>query len=114
MLNLAANAFQHTTAANTIEIGAAPLRRSSIKLWVRDDGPGVDPAIADKLFDRRFPGAASRTLRTDGMGIGLSIVDAVAGPTAAGAGGERAERGRPLRHPLADDHRPRPTTRTRQ
>ena len=37
----------------------------------------ADEAI-ERLFDRRFRGAASRARRSEGMGIGLSIVDAIA------------------------------------
>jgi PAS domain S-box-containing protein len=38
-----------------------------VVLVVRDSGPGVDPAVGDRLFDPFF------TTRADGMGMGLSI-----------------------------------------
>jgi signal transduction histidine kinase len=81
VLNLATNAVQHTEHGDEIGVGIdvdrlAPTPR--YRLWVRDTGPGVDPEIIDRLFQRRFRGAASRTRRSDGMGIGLSIVDAIA------------------------------------
>ena len=51
---------------------------AELRLWVRDTGPGVDPAIAETLFRRHARGASSRAQRPEGMGIGLSIVDAIA------------------------------------
>jgi two-component system OmpR family sensor kinase len=77
MLNLASNAVQHTDDGNEIAIGAA-VDRDTARLWVRDTGPGIDEQLAEQLFQRRFRGAASRAQRADGMGLGLSIVDAIA------------------------------------
>ena len=77
VLNLAANAVQHTGEGNEIGVGAE-ISGSTVRLWVRDTGPGVDPAVAATLFDRYARGATSRTRRPEGAGIGLSIVDAIA------------------------------------
>jgi signal transduction histidine kinase len=82
MLNLASNAVQHTEVGAEIGIGAEVDGPSdaarSVRLWVRDTGVGVSPDIIDKLFQRRFRGAASRARRSEGMGVGLSIVGAIA------------------------------------
>jgi signal transduction histidine kinase len=77
VLNLAANAVEHTESGAEIGIGAAVAVQDA-RLWVRDTGPGVDPAVADNLFRRYARAATSRTSRPDGAGIGLSIVDAIA------------------------------------
>lgn len=77
MLNLAGNAVQHTRPGDEVAIGVA-VQDGAVRLWVRDRGPGLDPDVIDQLFTRRFRGAASRARRADGMGIGLSIVDAIA------------------------------------
>jgi two-component system, OmpR family, sensor kinase len=77
LLNLATNAIQHTGPGDRIALGIAAAGERA-RLWVRDTGPGLDDDTIDQLFDRRFRGAASRTRRTEGMGIGLSIVDAIA------------------------------------
>ena len=92
LLNLASNAVQHTRPGDRIELGATLAGAHWVRIWVRDSGPGVDPALAEQLFQRRFRGAASRAHRSDGMGIGLSIVDAIArahggAATAANAAG---------------------------
>lgn len=78
--NLAANAVQHTGDGDTIALGVAidAGPPSVARLWIRDTGSGIAPEIAASLFDRHRRGVASRAARPEGMGIGLSIVDAVA------------------------------------
>jgi signal transduction histidine kinase len=81
LLNLAQNAVQHTADGDEIGVGADTVLgagRRNVRLWVRDTGPGIDAPSIDQLFQRRFRGAASRSQRAEGMGIGLSIVDAIA------------------------------------
>jgi signal transduction histidine kinase len=77
MLNLASNAVHHTAEGGEIALGAR-VDAGTTRLWVRDSGPGIDEQLAEQLFQRRFRGAASRAQRTEGMGLGLSIVDAIA------------------------------------
>ncbi len=77
MLNLATNAVQHTNSGDPLAFGI-DTTVDTARLWVRDSGPGLDEAVIDQLFTPRFRGAASRVQRSEGMGIGLSIVDAVA------------------------------------
>ncbi len=76
LMNLVTNAIQHTQDGDDIALGA---RRtgSTVRLWVRDTGPGLDPDVAARVFDRWARGAASREQRPDGAGIGLSIVAAI-------------------------------------
>ncbi|MFP5489606.1 MAG: ATP-binding protein [Acidimicrobiia bacterium] len=77
VLNLATNAVQHTEADDRIAIGV-DTGDGIARLWVRDTGHGLDDDTLEQLFTRRFRGAASRARRSDGTGIGLSIVDAIA------------------------------------
>jgi len=85
VVNLAANASQHTDEGAQIGVGVVA-EGTTARIWVRDTGPGVDPSIVDQIFDRYSRAATNRTRRPDGTGIGLSIVDAIArahGGTAA-------------------------------
>jgi signal transduction histidine kinase len=77
LVNLATNAMEHTPAGAEVGIGGRTTP-TGVELWVRDTGPGVDPAIRDTLFDRSHRGPSSRAHRPDGTGIGLSIVAAIA------------------------------------
>jgi len=81
VLNLAANAVRHSDDASEIGIGIAvapgdAVNQSLVRIHVRDGGTGVDPHLVGDLFDRHIRSAASRT--EGGVGLGLSIVDAIA------------------------------------
>ncbi|HSM66769.1 MAG TPA: HAMP domain-containing sensor histidine kinase [Ilumatobacteraceae bacterium] len=81
VLNLVANAVEHTTTGDRIHLGVGvegEHATRSARLWVEDSGSGIDPDVAESLFRRSERGATSRASRPEGMGIGLSIVDAVA------------------------------------
>jgi signal transduction histidine kinase len=77
VMNLADNAVRHTREGDSIWLGSS-LVGDQVRLWVRDEGPGVDPADRDRIFARyeRSGSAAGRT--ADGAGLGLSIVRAIA------------------------------------
>jgi PAS domain S-box-containing protein len=66
LLNNAAGAMQKKTIDRQIVVSSFAAGHD-IVLTVSDSGPGVDPAIRDKIFDPYF------TTKSDGTGIGLSI-----------------------------------------
>lgn len=74
--NLLTNARVHTpegvrvTASVAVADGEAVVR-------VEDDGPGIDPAVADELFERFARADTSRARQTGGTGLGLSIAKAI-------------------------------------
>jgi two-component system OmpR family sensor kinase len=76
MLNLARNAVEHTEPGAEIGLGS-DRRNGEILLWVRDTGPGVDPAERDRIFERFARGHAGPR-SSDGAGLGLAIARAVA------------------------------------
>ena len=45
---------------------------------VEDEGPGIDPALAERLFEPFVRGDPSRNRATGGTGLGLAIVRAIA------------------------------------
>ena len=75
MMQLAQNAVQHTRPGDGIEIGSRVVGAEA-ELWVRDTGEGIAPGEADHIFDRFSRGGRRRA--SDGAGLGLSIVRAIA------------------------------------
>lgn len=65
LLNAAAAVSRSTTPR--IEIGAARNSKGGVEIYVRDNGEGIDDAIADKIFIPFF------TTRKNGSGIGLAL-----------------------------------------
>jgi len=45
---------------------------------IDDDGPGIPPSDADRIFDPFFRGEPSRSRETGGIGLGLAVVRSVA------------------------------------
>lgn len=80
LLQLATNAVSHGPADGTIEIGGATrwddAGRLRLKLWVRDDGPGISTAAQEHIFERFRRGESGRGAA--GSGLGLAIVLAIA------------------------------------
>ena len=72
VMNLAENAVHHTGEGNEIALGSE-ITEDEARIWVRDSGSGIDPAEAERIFER-FAGGD----RSDGAGLGLAIVRAVA------------------------------------
>ena len=75
--NLVENALNYTPAGTTVtlEWGRAG---DEAYLAVADEGHGIDPAEAERLFERFFRGARSRE-GAPGTGLGLAVVEALAG-----------------------------------
>jgi signal transduction histidine kinase len=75
VMNLAQNAVEHTGDGDRIAIGSE-LEPGRLRIWVEDDGPGIEPADRERVFERFARGDAAR--RSEGAGLGLAIVRAIA------------------------------------
>lgn len=73
--NLAANALRHTPDGGEIQLRASA-SNSTVRLAIRDSGPGIDPQHLPLIFDRFYKVDAARTA-SGGSGLGLSIVKAI-------------------------------------
>ncbi len=71
LVNLLENALQAVEVGGTV---ALQVKRSGnvVEFHVRDDGRGIDPALAERLFEPFF------TTRSEGTGLGLAIALGVA------------------------------------
>jgi two-component system, OmpR family, sensor kinase len=76
VIQLAQNAVQHTEPGDRIALGSE-IRNGAVRLWVADSGPGVPDHERERIFDR-FHRAGDGRRRSDGAGLGLAIVSAIA------------------------------------
>ena len=76
VMQLAVNAAQHTSDGDRIGLGTA-VENGHARLWVSDTGPGVPEQERERIFER-FARAGSARRRSDGAGLGLAIVRAIA------------------------------------
>ncbi len=83
----AANALVTTARSGTIEISAREHPGGRVELVVSDDGPGIAPEVADKLFGLYF------TTRDRGSGIGLWLVKQIVEEVGGSVRFEPASRG---------------------
>jgi len=71
LLNLIMNGIEAMSAvterAKVLTIASQPCEWDGMRVAVEDTGTGLDPATADRIFDRFF------TTKPGGMGMGLSI-----------------------------------------
>jgi signal transduction histidine kinase len=77
VMNLADNAVRHTKEGDAIWLGSS-LVGEEARFWVRDEGPGVDPADRERIFARYARSGPPDARQADGAGLGLSIVRAIA------------------------------------
>ncbi|MBD5786735.1 HAMP domain-containing histidine kinase [Cellulosimicrobium terreum] len=118
LLQLAANAVKFSATGSVVAVGSAVSDDGArLRLWVRDEGIGIEPDQASRIFERfaQAPVPSGRE-RPDGAGLGLAIVSAIA----EGHGGRAAVATAPgagstftLDLPLAaDTDEPHPDGRT--
>jgi signal transduction histidine kinase len=76
LMQLAQNAVQHTTEGDTVGLGAA-MHNNEARFWVTDTGPGVPLEEQERIFER-FARGRNGHRQSEGAGLGLSIVLAIA------------------------------------
>ena len=116
--NLLENALRHTPPGTHVTVATRALAGGGALLSVSDNGPGIPPDLAPRLFERFVRGSGDRG---GSFGLGLAIVAAVADAhdgevsveQAPGGGarfvvrfGARAEADRPPRPAPAESGQP--------
>jgi two-component system heavy metal sensor histidine kinase CusS len=83
--NLIDNATRYATPGSALRVGIEPGRGGTVRLWVANRGPVIPAARLPRLFDRFYRAESSRGSQAhderasgEHLGLGLSIVDAVA------------------------------------
>jgi signal transduction histidine kinase len=70
-VNYLSNAIKYGGHPPRIELGASDAQEGWVRLWVRDEGPGLTPEEQERLFT---PFVQLAQARATGHGLGLSIV----------------------------------------
>lgn len=74
LVNLLENAARHTPLEAPIDVAASRQANGNIWLEVMDGGPGIEPGLEEKIFDKFYRPKESGV----GTGLGLAICKAVA------------------------------------
>jgi len=82
VLNLLDNALKHAPTESTVHVRVGATDQL-VQIDVEDQGPGVPPAVRDRVFERFVHGASSQPEYEDGghsggAGLGLAIAQAIA------------------------------------
>jgi signal transduction histidine kinase len=75
--NLIDNAIKHGPPGGCVRIGAGPCKLG-VRVTVHDEGGGIPPEQAGRLFDRFGRADGSRSRATGGAGLGLAIARDIA------------------------------------
>lgn len=73
-LNLVDNAIKYCGSNGEVVIGAAKEGNDSLKVWVKDNGPGIAPEARQRVFERFYRVDRARSRDSGGTGLGLAIV----------------------------------------
>ncbi len=70
--NVCSNAFKFTPDDGNVDIEIVPAG-DRIRIDVRDTGPGLDPSLTEKIFERFYQIRSSQSAQFVGTGIGLHL-----------------------------------------
>jgi two-component system sensor histidine kinase GlrK len=71
--NILSNAINYSPEHGIINI-QGELKNNQLQLLIVDNGPGINPAIEDKIFDAFYQGTAPENSQIKSSGLGLTIV----------------------------------------
>ena len=77
LANLVSNAIKFTPSGGAIHVSLSSSDGRAI-VQVRDNGPGIDPELRQRLFGRFERGAHAKRSAVSGSGLGLSLVKELA------------------------------------
>lgn len=76
IIHLVENANQHTPQNGRITLGSSRSQHH-VRFWVTDTGRGISPQDQNRIFER-FARATNQMRSSEGAGLGLTIVNAIA------------------------------------
>ncbi|HET6312764.1 MAG TPA: ATP-binding protein [Chloroflexia bacterium] len=78
LINLVSNANKYSPPGTRITLGATP-REGQVRVFVRDEGPGIPHAEQHRIFDKFYTGqeAIAPDERVESTGLGLAIARSI-------------------------------------
>ncbi|HVG00695.1 MAG TPA: ATP-binding protein [Chloroflexia bacterium] len=78
LINLVSNANKYSPPGTRITLGATP-RDGQVRVFVRDEGPGIPHAEQHRIFDKFYTGheAVAAGERVESIGLGLAIARSI-------------------------------------
>jgi two-component system heavy metal sensor histidine kinase CusS len=76
--NLLSNALHYTPSGGKITFSIRPVDGAGTEIICSDTGTGIAQEHLPKIFDRFYRVEPSRTVQTEGAGLGLAIVNSIA------------------------------------
>ncbi|MBI2298435.1 MAG: HAMP domain-containing histidine kinase [Armatimonadetes bacterium] len=73
LTNLVGNGVKHAPAGSTVTLAAEPVDGSALRVTVTDDGAGVPPELAGRLFEKFVHGGHSGGYSSRSSGLGLAF-----------------------------------------
>ena len=78
LFNIISNAIKYTPAKGTVSV-ALKVVKSNVEISVKDSGPGIDPQVGEKLFERFYRlNRTSSSGKENGFGVGLFVSKKIA------------------------------------
>ena len=77
VVHLLDNAFKFSPQGGTVDLSISSDEAGNTTLRVCDEGPGIAPELAEKVFERFFQLSQGNTREYEGLGVGLTLAKAV-------------------------------------
>ena len=75
--NLLSNATKFSPKGTTVDVRVSVVGEERVRVEVSDEGPGLPPAIIDRVFERFVQGDSGDTRSSGGTGLGLTIARSI-------------------------------------
>lgn len=92
ILNLVGNAAKYNTEGSFVRLSASSTNEK-VRVWVEDDGPGIDPANAPRLFTAFDRLGQQKRPIAEGTGLGLALSKSLVESMGGAIGYEPGEKG---------------------